>query len=178
MQVGPRSHATRFEMLTRLGRDTSAHRAGPIAHYSEDGSIVFPLAVVARGDRLSLESRTLLIRSSLGAQISTASVRHVIHDLAPLSLEQWTYFEFRMNWTYQPGKRENQVGTSSWPVLVRRNTPNACETWLGDYLKVGSHAPGGVRVPLRQLLVNGIWFADAAGTMAKLHRLTPCGEKI
>lgn len=136
-----------------------------------------PLAVVARGDRLLLETRSSTARPSLGERLTKDNVRHTVRDLGPLPLGRWTCFVFRMNWSFRAKQGESQIWMNGKPILDERGEPNAYETWLGNYPKVGLYAPWKLGARERHILVDGIWLGVDGATMQDIYRLTPCGSR-
>lgn len=176
IQAGVRIYGISFKMP-----DDWLETAAPILlaqlHTSQKADTVSPpLAIVARGGRLHLETRTSTAQPSLGQRLTRDNIQHAVHDLGPLPLGRWTCFVFRMNWAFRAGEGETTVWMNGDRVFESKDEPNAYETWLGNYPKVGLYAPWKLGARERHILVDGIWLDDDRGSMRQVYRLTPCAE--
>ncbi|WP_374511656.1 polysaccharide lyase [Niveibacterium sp.] len=135
-----------------------------------------PVAVVLRDHGLALEMRTSPAQLSRGEVVQNDNTAYRRVYLGEPRLGEWTCFVFQMDWSFEAGKGSSTIWMNNAIVYEAKNAPNAYDTWLGNYPKVGMYAPWKLGAPERSVLVDAIWLGDATASYSSMYKKTPCGS--
>lgn len=135
-----------------------------------------PVSAVVSGERLSLELRSssLPVEGRGAVTKSTADTRIV--SLGGLDRDVWHCLIVRADWSWRQAEGALDIWHNGEQVYSARNSPNAYETWLGNYPKVGLYSPGNMGVAQRTVYTDFVWLGDDRATHADMFSLTPCAH--
>ncbi|TVT47857.1 MAG: hypothetical protein FHP94_13175 [Denitromonas halophila] len=135
-----------------------------------------PLAAVVAGDRLRLELRNSSLPVEGAGAVTKASADTRLVSLGGLDPGAWHCLVVRADWSWEQGAGALDIWHNGELVYSVRNAPNAYQTWLGNYPKVGLYAPGSLGVAQRELYADFIWMGDDTATVQDMQALTPCAH--
>lgn len=146
-------------------------------HTSQKTAVLSPpVSFVAIGDTLNLELSSN-VRKIEGADAATKenSTKNAFR-LDKIKTKQWYCFVIRADWSHEPGKGALSIWVNGDKVYESLKSPNAYETWLGNWPKTGLYMPGNkMAVAERTIYADFIHLGGPKSSYAEMAALTPCG---
>ena len=135
-----------------------------------------PVAFVAYGNNLNLELH-FNHRPIEGADVTTKqnSAAQTIR-LDKIKTKQWYCFVMFADWSHSPGSGRFGVWMNGDKVYESVKSPNAYETWLGNYPKAGLYLPGTMMASEQSIYLDFIHVGGPKSSYAEMAALTPCSK--
>ncbi|WP_323001174.1 polysaccharide lyase [Denitromonas sp.] len=148
-------------------------------HTSQKTTIVSPpVALVVHDHSLDLELNFNLRKIDGPDPVTKANSSRQRLRLDRLKTQQWYCFVVRADWSSSPGSGALKIWMNGDKVYEATNSPNAYETWLGNWPKVGLYIPGMMGVTQRSMFMDFIHVGGPRSGFEEMAALTPCGVGV